>query len=172
MENEFLSRYLGVNEDISILEIVARSVFMFLVTFLMIRLFGMRQFRQNSPFDMVIAFLIGGVLSRGVVGATPLLSAFASGLALIMLQKFFYRLTFRNRRIERLMKGKPFLIYKDGKFIKENMQKADITTLEIFEDLRVEQQTESLQEIAEIYVEKTGEISFIKKDNKVDAEKN
>lgn len=43
------------------------------------------------------------------------------------------------------------------------MQKADITTLEVYEDLRVEQQTESLEGIAEIYVEKTGETSFIKK---------
>jgi len=164
MDNELLSKYFGVNEHISIVEIVVRSVIMFLVTFAMIRLTGMRQFRKNSPFDMVIAFLIGGVLSRGVVGATPLFATIASGLALILLQKFFYTLSFKNDRIEKIMKGERFLIYKEGKFLKDNMKKADITTLEIFEDLRVEQQTESLEGIAEVYVEKTGEISFIKKE--------
>ncbi len=163
MENELLNKYFGVNEHISILEITVRSIIMFLVTFVMIRFTGMRQFRKNSPFDMVIAFLIGGVLSRGVVGATPLFATLASGLVLILLQKFIYKLSFKHSGIEKIMKGERFLIFKDGKFLKENMKKADITTLEVFEDLRVEQQTESLEGISEIFVEKTGEISFVRK---------
>ena len=166
MGNELLDKYFGINEHISILEITVRSVIMFLVTLPMVRLAGMRQFRKNSPFDMVITFLIGGVLSRGVVGATPLVSTLASALALILLQKLLYKLTFRSRRLEKIMKGQPFLIYKDGEFLNDNMRKADVTTLEIYEDLRVEQQTDKLDEIAEIFVEKTGEISFIKKEKK------
>lgn len=71
MEADFLTEFWGVNEHISLLEIIARSIVMFLVTFGIIRFTGMRPFRKNAPFDMVIAFLIGGVLSRGVVGATP-----------------------------------------------------------------------------------------------------
>lgn len=43
------------------------------------------------------------------------------------------------------------------------MKKTDITEKEIYEDLRVEFQTESLDEFREIYVEKTGETSFIRK---------
>jgi uncharacterized membrane protein YcaP (DUF421 family) len=164
MTSNFYDDYFGINESIEVIEIIVRSILMFLITFVMIRVAGMRQFRQNSPFDMVIAFLVGGVLSRGVVGATPFFSAVAGALGLIILQKLLYMLLFHNRKLEKMMKGQPFIIYKDGKFIKENMKKADITTLEVFEDLRVEQQTQSLQEIAEIYVEKTGEISFIKKD--------
>ncbi|MDB5250217.1 MAG: hypothetical protein JWQ40_4611 [Segetibacter sp.] len=164
MENEFLTKYFGVNEHITILEIIVRSIIMFLVTFVMIRLTGMRHFRNNSPFDMVITFLIGGVLSRGVVGATPLLPALASSLALILFQKLFYQLSFQSKSIEKKIKGHRVLIYTDGRFLKENMRQADITTLEVFEDLRVKQQTESLEGISEIFVEKTGETSFIKKE--------
>jgi uncharacterized membrane protein YcaP (DUF421 family) len=163
MDDSFLTGFWGVNEHISLPEIIERSVVMFLISFIIIRVAGMRSFRKNSPFDMVIAFLIGGVLSRGVVGATPFFSAVAGGVALIILQKLFYKLTLYNNSLETIMKGKRMLIYKDGKFLKQNMQKADVTTLEVFEDLRVEQQTESLDAVAEIYVEKTGEISFIKK---------
>jgi uncharacterized membrane protein YcaP (DUF421 family) len=166
MQNELLEKYFGVSDHISIIEITVRSIIMFIATFLIIRFTGMRQFRQNSPFDMVIAFLVGGVLSRGVVGATPLFASLASGLALILLQKILYKISFDNKRIERIMKGQPYLIYKDGKFIKDNMRKADITTLEIFEDMRVDLKTDKLDDVAEIYVEKTGEISFVKKDKK------
>jgi uncharacterized membrane protein YcaP (DUF421 family) len=166
MEKELLTKYLGINENISVLEITVRSVIMFLLTFVMVRVAGMREFRKNSPFDMVITFLIGGVLSRGVVGATPLFAALASGLALILLQKLFYKIAFKSNKIEKIIKGDRVLIYTDGKFIKDNMLKADITTLEVYEDLRVEQQTETLEGIAKIYVEKTGEVSFIKKEEK------
>lgn len=60
MESELLDRYFGVNEDISIFDISVRSIIMFFLTFLIVRLAGMRQFRKNSPFDMVITFLMGG----------------------------------------------------------------------------------------------------------------
>lgn len=162
----FLLVFWDVNEHISVFEISARAVVMFLIAFLIIRVVGMRQFRKNSPFDMVITFLIGGVLSRGVVGATPFLSALAGGLALVILQKLFYKVAFQNRRIEKIMKGDRYVIYKEGKFIKENMQKADITTLEVYEDLRADLQAETLEGVGEIYVEKTGEITFVKKEEK------
>lgn len=155
-------KYFGVNEHISILEIVVRSIIMFLLAFAMVRFAGMRQFRKNAPFDTVITFLIGGVLSRGVVGASPLFATLAASLALILLQKLFYKLSFRNKNVETIVKGERLQIYKDGRFLYENMQKADITKMEVFEDLRVELQTESLADISEIYVEKTGEISFVK----------
>src|SRR3954466_13731189 len=112
MENDLLTEFFGVNEHISILAITVRSIIMFLVTFVMIRLTGMRQFRKNSPFDMVIVFLIGGVLSRGVVGATPLIATLVSGLALILLQKLFYGLSFKSRAVEKLMKGERLVIYR------------------------------------------------------------
>ena len=87
MELDFLNKYWGLNEDITPLEILARATVMFLVAFVVIRLAGMRPFRKNNPFDLVIAFLIGGILSRGVVGATPFFSALIGGIGLIMLQK-------------------------------------------------------------------------------------
>src|SRR4051812_653785 len=99
MGNELLEKYFGVNEQISILEITVRSVVMFLVTFFMVRFAGMRQFRKNSAFDMVITFLIGGVLSRGVVGASPMIATLVSTLALIMLQKLFYKVAFTSKRL-------------------------------------------------------------------------
>ena len=163
MEKEIVDKYFGVNEHISLLEICVRTAIMFLITFAMIRIAGMRQFRKNAPFDMVITFLIGGVLSRGVVGASPLFATLVSTFVLILLQKLLSKLSFKSETVEKAMKGERVLVFKDGDFDYESMQKANITKMEIYEDLRVELQTEKLEEFSEIYVEKTGEISFIKK---------
>jgi uncharacterized membrane protein YcaP (DUF421 family) len=160
---DLIHDFWGVKDDISPLDIAARSAVMFILTLLMIRISGMRSFRKNNSFDMVIFFLIGGVLSRGVVGATPFISTLAAGLVLIVLHRIFARLSFYSTVFEKATKGERVLIYKDGKFIKKNMKKVDVTTLEVYEDLRVDFQCESLEGFAEVYVEKTGEISFIRK---------
>lgn len=160
---EFLNDWWGINENISPLEITARATVMFVLTVLVIRLAGMRSFRKNNPLDIVIAFLIGGVLSRGVVGATPFFSTIIGAAALIILQKLFYKLSYYNKWFETTTKGERLLIYQNGKFIRENMRKADVTKMEVFEDVRVQFQTESLEQFDEIYVEKAGEISFVKK---------
>jgi uncharacterized membrane protein YcaP (DUF421 family) len=161
---EFLNDWWGINENISPVEITLRAVVMFILTFFVIRFTGMRSFRKNNPLDLVIAFLIGGILSRGVVGATPFFSTLTAAIALIILQKILFKLSFISNWFETTLKGERFLIYQDGKFIVENMKKADVTKLEVYEDVRVQFQTESLEQFEKIYVEKTGEISFVKKD--------
>jgi uncharacterized membrane protein YcaP (DUF421 family) len=161
---EFLNDWWGINEKISPVEIAARAAVMFVLTFLFIRLTGMRSFRKNNPLDLVIVFLIGGILSRGVVGATPFFSTLAAALTIIILQKILFKLSFVSKWFETTIKGERLLIFKDGEFIRENMRRADVTKLEVYEDARVQFQTESLKEFDKIYVEKTGEISFVKKD--------
>ena len=48
--------------------------------------------------------------------------------------------------------------------IKENMGHVNITEHDILEDLRLQVQLGSLEKIEEVYMERTGEISFVKKE--------
>jgi len=160
---DFLNNWWGINEDITPLEMAARAAVMFAITVLIVRFTGMRSYRKNNPFDLVIVLLIGGILSRGVVGASPFFSTVAGALALVVLQKIVFKLSFYSSFFETSAKGERRLIYLNNHFIMDAMRKADVTELEIYEDLRVQFQTETLDEFAKVYVEKTGEISFIKK---------
>jgi uncharacterized membrane protein YcaP (DUF421 family) len=54
----------GINENISPLEIGAHSAVMFIVALLLMPMAGMRPFGKGEPFDNIITFLIGGILSR------------------------------------------------------------------------------------------------------------
>lgn len=60
-----MNEWWGINENISPLEIAARSAVMFIVALLLMRMAGMRRFGKGEPFDNIITFLIGGILSRG-----------------------------------------------------------------------------------------------------------
>jgi uncharacterized membrane protein YcaP (DUF421 family) len=160
---KFLNDVWGIKENIGPLEITARAVVMFLITLIIIRISGMRAINKSTPFEAVITILIGGILSRGVIGATPFFSAVFGSIAIIIIQKLLSRLSFYNSWIDKASKGEAVLLYKDGKFLEENMKKSDVTAKEIYEDLRLKCQLNTLDNIEEIFMEKKGEISFIRK---------
>lgn len=120
-------------------------------------------FGKGEPFDQIISFLIGGILSRGVVGATSFIATIVSIVVILMVHKIFSKLSIYNKWIGEIVKEEKILLYKNGKFLERNMNKACITEHDILEDLRIEVQLGSLEKISEAYMERTGEISFVKK---------
>jgi uncharacterized membrane protein YcaP (DUF421 family) len=160
---EKLNDWWGANEHITVPEMAARAAVMFLLTLVMIRATGMRPFGKNDPFDIITVFLIGGVLSRGIVGATPFIPALAGGFVLILVHKLLSWSSFNFRIIERVIKGKRMLLYSNGSFDSETMQQVTLTQDDILEQLRQNLNTDSLLDIREIFLEKNGKISFIKK---------
>lgn len=161
---KFLNDWWGINENISSLEIAARSAVMFIAALLLIRLAGMRPFGKGEPFDQIIAFLIGGILSRGVVAATPFVPTIVSMIVIILVHKLFAKLSIYNKWFGAKVKGEKVLLYRDGTFLKDNMHRVNITEHDIMEDLRLEVQLGNLDKIQEAYMERTGKISFVKKD--------
>ena len=161
---KFLNDWWGINENISPLEIAARSAVMFIAALLLIRLAGMRPFGKGEPFDQIIAFLIGGILSRGVVAATPFVPTIVSMIVIILVHKLFAKLSIYNKWFGAKVKGEKVLLYRDGTFLKDNMHRVNITEHDIMEDLRLEVQLGNLDKIQEAYMERTGKISFVKKD--------
>ncbi len=161
---KFLNEWWGINQNISPFEIAARSAVMFLIALLLMRITGMRPFGKGEPFDQIIAFLIGGILSRGVVGATPFFATIISMVVIVIIHKVLAKLSIYNKTFGAAVKGKKLLLYSDGVFIRKNMNNVDITENDILEDLRLEVQLASLDSIAEVYMERTGKISFVKKE--------
>ena len=123
----------------------------------------MRSFAKGSVFDNVIIILLGAVLGRGVVGGTPFFSALAGGIVLLLIHKSISRLTFYNKWAGRQLKGNPTLLFKDGDFLYDNMKECDITEHDILEELRLNCQCKSFDGIYEVYMERSGKFSFIKK---------
>lgn len=64
----------------------------------------------------------------------------------------------------RLIKGEETIIYQDGKFDTKTMKGFLITEKDVTERIRITNHTDSLDKIEEIYVERNGEVSFVKKE--------
>lgn len=153
----------GVKNEISPLEVIARGTTMFVIMLVLLRFTGMRSFSKGSVFDNVIIILLGAVLGRGVVGGTPFFSALIGGVVLLLVHKFISRLTFYNKWAGRHIKGNPVILFKEGKFLEDNMRDSDITEHDIYEELRLSLHQKTMELVDEVYMERSGKISFILK---------
>lgn len=153
----------GTHEEIGLLECAARAAVMFVLMIIMIRLSGMRSFGKGDVFDNILTILLGAVLARGIVGATPFLSALAGGITVMLIHSLLSNLSFYYRWMGRVVKGKCMLLFKNGEFIRENMNTANISENDLAEQLRLKMNTNSFDDVEEIYFERTGKVSFVKK---------
>ncbi len=152
----------GVNEKIGPAEIAARSVVMFVCLLIVLRMGGMRSFGKGDAFDNVVTILLGAVVARGIAGATPFISALVSGIMIVLVHNILCKLSFYSHWFGRKAKGRNYLLYQNNVFVEENLKQANITQKDIAEELRLTCQSDSLQKIKEVYLERNGEISFVK----------
>jgi len=158
-----LTKVWGIKEEIGLAECAVRAAVMFVLMIVMIRVSGMRSFGKGDVFDNILTILLGAVLARGIIGATPFLSALAGGVTIMAIHNLLSNLSFYHRWIGRVVKGKCMLLYRNGEFIEENMNTANISENDIKEQLRLKLNANSLDEVEEIYFERTGKVSFVKK---------
>ena len=85
--NDIINNLWGEGDQLNALQMGIRAFLMFLIALLFIRLSGKRAFAKKSPFDNVIVIMLGAVLARGVVGASPFFSTVAAAAMMMMIHR-------------------------------------------------------------------------------------
>jgi len=153
----------GEGKDLTMWQMCARSFAMFFITLVLIRLGGVRMFGKKSAFDDIIVIMLGAVLSRGVVGASPFWSTVAAATVMIIIHRVVAFACIKSKRIEKLLKGELKLLYKDGRIKEENLKSTSLSKSDLHESLRLETQKDNFDDVDTAYIETNGRISFITK---------
>lgn len=141
----------------------SRGVVVFLYALLLIRISGRRSFGVRTPMDNIIVISLGAILSRGVAGSSPFIPVMVTCLVIVLLHRLFGWLVANNETFSRVTEGNKILLFADGRFIKKNVQKALVCREDIMQGIRKSALTDDLDKIDKVYMERTGEISAIKK---------
>ena len=157
---------LGHGENLTPAQMALRAIIIFIVTLVLIKIGGVRIFGRRSSTDTIIVIVMGSVLGRGIVGASPLLSVIAASTAMILLHRLFGWLSFKFKWIERVIKGEKTKIYENGTILLSNLEKTALTTSDLTESLRLETKQNELEEVETAHLETNGRISFILKKKK------
>ena len=153
----------GEGRELTVLQMCARAVVVYFITLLYIRLAGRRVFGKISTFDYVIIFTLGALLSRAIVGVSPFLPVVASAMAFILLHRFVAWLCVVSPAVGRIVKGRPVCLYSQGKFNEKNMKQHLITERDAMEVVRKELGSDNLDDVEEINLERSGELSVLRK---------
>jgi uncharacterized membrane protein YcaP (DUF421 family) len=142
---------------------MARAFVLFFIALVLIRLGGVRIFGKKSSFDDIIVIMLGAVLSRAVVGASPFGATVAAAAVMILLHRLVAILCIRSKKIENIIKGKPIILYKNGKVNHTNLYKCSLSESDLYESLRLETQKLNFDEVEIAYMENNGRVSFVMK---------
>jgi uncharacterized membrane protein YcaP (DUF421 family) len=155
----------GEGSNLTMLQMSVRAFTMFIIMLVLIRFAGMRTFAKKSPFDNIIVIMLGAILARGVVGASPYWSTVTASVVMVVLHRLIAWLSVKSKKFERLVKGTYIKLYHDGTLVNGNLEKTGMSENDLHESLRLETKKLTLAEIDTAFMETNGRISFILKED-------
>jgi uncharacterized membrane protein YcaP (DUF421 family) len=167
--NAFLNYFevllgLGVEpRDLTFVQISLRGIIIFLATLMMVRFGHKRSLTHKTPFDAILLVILAAVLSRAINGSAPFLATIGGGVVLVFLHRLFAHLAYRSHRFGILVKGSPDTIVRNGECDLRMMRSNHVSKHDLEEDMRLHAHTDDLSKIRLATVERSGDISFIKK---------
>ena len=114
-----------------------RTVVLYMVLIVVIRLMGKRQIGQLEPSEFVVAMLVADLASIPMQNSgITLFSGIVPILTVLGLELVLSDLSLRSIRIRKLLCGKPVILIENGNILQGNLRKTRITMDELTGHLR------------------------------------
>lgn len=150
--------------DFSLLEVALRTVIIYVVILIGIRLTGKREVGQMATFDLVLLLLIANAVQNAMTGPdTSVTGGLVAAGTLLLVNVFVSRLSIRSRSLRHTLEGTPTVLIKDGKHLERSLKKEHIALEELEQALR-EHGVAAIGDVGLAMLEIDGSISVLKKD--------
>lgn len=157
-----LRTVLGEGRDLEWFQMAARAALVFVATWLLLRLAGRRTFAQKTAFDLCIMLLLGAVLSRAVVGASPVLGTLAAAAVLVGLHRGVSMLSVAWPAFDRVVGGRAIAVVKNGHEDARARKRAMLTDEDLDANARGALHAPRWDGHWDVVLERDGQISFVK----------
>ena len=136
-----------------------RTIVLYLVLIVVIRLLGKRQLGQMEPSEIVVTMLVADLASIPMQdGAIPLLSGLIPILTVLGLELLLSSLSLRSIRFRKLLCGKPVILIENGKILQDNLRRTQVTLDELSSHLRLKDVLD-IQTVQYAILETNGDLS-------------
>jgi len=141
-------------------QMAARAVIVFVAALLLIRVAGRRSLGQHSAFDVCIVVLLGAVLSRAVVGASPFVATLGSAAVLVAMHRLIAWWGVRSSSFERLVSGTERVLVDAGTKDEAAMRAALISERDLRQAMRKRFGDDDLARLERAVLERDGDVSL------------
>jgi uncharacterized membrane protein YcaP (DUF421 family) len=153
----------GKATELTVFNISLRGFVIFVVGLALVRIGDRRSLAQKTAFDAIFIVLIGSMLSRAINGTAPFFVTIAGGVALMIVHRVFAFGACKSHWFGKLIKGQAITVVRNGEVDWEQLRSALISKHDFEEDLRLDGKTDDVSIIQLARLERSGDISFIKK---------
>jgi uncharacterized membrane protein YcaP (DUF421 family) len=140
-------------------EFIVRGLLIYGFLLLVLRLTGKRQIGQLAPFDLVLLLMLSNTVQNAMIGGdTSIVGGLISATTLLVVNGLVGRITYKSKRLERLIEGRPEILIHDGKLFADVMEREQLTHHELNAALRAAG-CASISEVHYAILENTGQVS-------------
>ena len=149
----------GEAPPIFLLETLIRTLIVFTLLLIMIRYLGKRMSGQLTIMEFAVLLTLGAIISpamqapdRGILAAALLL------FIVLFLQRRINLLSFKNKKVDKLINDSLSMIIKDGVLQLDSMRGLNISNQQIYSELR-SKGIYQLGKVKRLYLEGSGSFS-------------
>lgn len=158
---EQLQAAFGFGNDLGAGQAALRTILIYGVALLFVRLGSKRFLSKATAFDVIVAIMLGSVMSRGIDGASPLVPTLVAGAVLLGMHWLLGVLAFHAGWFGPLVKGERLALIKDGKMQRKAMRHGSITEHDLTQAIRMQTGQPDAAKVKFAYLERNGAISII-----------
>ncbi len=144
-------------------ELIVRSFIVYSFLLIILRITGKRQVGQLAPFDLVLLLVLSNAVQNSMNGGdNSLVGGLISAATLIALNFLIGYATYRSKKIEALVEGRPEVLIHNGKLFDDVMGRSQLTQAELESALR-QAGCGSIGECHSAILENNGQVSVVQK---------
>ena len=140
-------------------ELIIRGIIVYILLIVLLRLTGKRQIGQMAPYDLVLLLVLSNAVQNAINGGDNSVTAGVISAATLVGVNYLVGIaTFKSKRIESLIEGRPQILIHNGKLFSEVMERAHLTHHELNASLRKEG-CACIEDVHYAILENNGQIS-------------
>jgi uncharacterized membrane protein YcaP (DUF421 family) len=145
------------------LQAALRTALVYVVALALVRLGSKRFLSQATALDVIVAIMLGSIMSRAADRSAPFLPTLLVGGVLVGVHWLFALLAYHISWFGNLVKGHRVLLIKDGEIREDGMREGSITHDDLTQALRMQTKQTDPAKVNLAYLERNGRISVISK---------
>lgn len=143
-----------------------RSIVLYIIVLVVMRLMGKREIGQLQPFELAISIMIADLATIPMTDTgIPIGNGIVPILGLLIMHLLISIINIKSMKAREIICGKPSILIYRGKIQEENMKKERFTINELQERIRGENIV-NLGDVEYAILETSGQITVIEKPNK------
>lgn len=146
----------------SLYHILICGTIAYLSLFIFIKISGKRTLAKLNAFDFVVSVTLGSILSSIILLKVSIAEGLTGLFIIISLQYLLAFLAKKSDTMEKVINSTPSLLFYNGKFLNDALQKELITKEEVYAEIR-SYKIENIDDVRAVVLELNGDMTVVKK---------